>query len=145
MQLEVWIAVDGHDFSIPRGDVSRFTCGGVSIFFALHSNPRHPRVAWSKAAVRRGTKFGSMNTFLKAKHGTSTPCPLGCEWRFVVNSVFFFTFNFVKVKVKVNFMSCPFLVLNRHGWKPFFIRDIHRMDIWSLEPFFGGCSDAGQT
>ena len=27
MELETWIAVDGHDFP----NVSRFTCGGVSI------------------------------------------------------------------------------------------------------------------
>ena len=56
MELETCIAVDGHDFP----NVSRFTCGGVSnlrISTAVHSNPRHPRVAWSKAAVRRGTKF----------------------------------------------------------------------------------------
>ena len=57
MEPETWIAVDGHEVSqrfkiYMRGSIY------LRISTALHSNnPRHPRVAWSKAAGRHGTRF----------------------------------------------------------------------------------------
>ena len=72
MELETWIAVDGHHFP----NVSRYTCGGVSRPFVAILGKQSRGETWNKIPSNFWTPL-SMNTFLKVNHGTSTPVPRG--------------------------------------------------------------------
>ena len=136
MEFETWIAVDGHEVSqrfkiYVRGSIY------LRIGTALNRNPRQAKPRWD--VEQNSVTFLDTITdedFFKGKtwHINSLSLVVTMEIRC---EVFFFV-----VFVHFCFSFCSsFFVLNRHGWKRFFIRDImwfsllffHRMDIWSLK------------
>ena len=109
----------------------------LRISTAFHSNPRQAKPRWD--VEQNSVKF--LDTIIH-EHFFN-----GKTWH--INSLSLLVTTEIRCElffcIKFYFSFCSsFFVLNRHGWKPFFILDIiwflllffHRMDIWSLKSFF---------